>query len=121
FLKVLLLDVLEKILITGTAGAMGDRFKIGSFVTPAFWVDSNSVLSLNWIQPLPDTPVAGKYKQVSTPLIESEQWVKEHSFLDLVDVEGGYIMNELKNSGLEVYLVYIVSDQIGIKNADLTQ
>ncbi|UJR24276.1 hypothetical protein I4U23_027243 [Adineta vaga] len=110
----------RKILITGMAGAIGNKFKVGSFITPAFWVNAGSVSALNWIRSLPDIPVLGIYKQVSTPLVETEKWIKEHSLFDLVDVEGGYIMKELKHSGLEAYLAYVISDQIGIKNADLT-
>ncbi|UJR16923.1 hypothetical protein I4U23_003821 [Adineta vaga] len=52
----------RKVLITGMAGAMGNKFKVGSFITPAFWVNADSVSALNWIRSLPDIPILGIYK-----------------------------------------------------------
>ena len=113
-------------LYAGTAGSLNPAHEVGAVFTPKTYLDrTGTVQELSWIKSIKGIKNEGQYTRVSTPNVETKQWLRDEqkSGTDLVDVELGYFLDRLRNKkDISAKVTLTVSDVMDGANAkDLTQ
>ncbi|MBN8538359.1 MAG: hypothetical protein J0M15_15000 [Deltaproteobacteria bacterium] len=115
----------KNILYAGTAGSVNENFPVGRIVQPTEWLDENKILHpITWNSKLSGVDRVGRYTRVSTPNVETKDWLRKQILdrIDLIEVEVGHLLKFFSNNHeTDFDAVLVVSDiLVGNNKKDLT-
>jgi hypothetical protein len=116
----------KNFLYSGTAGSLNPAHEVGNVFTPKRYLNKEGkVEEINWLKPVKGIKTDGQYTRVSTPNIETKQWLKNQQAkgTDIIEVELGYFLDRFKNKeDVNSRVILTISDVLeGPNSRDLTQ